>query len=162
MPSIYDPVFDQERHAPAGFHASRALLGRQVGAERLGLSLWEIEPGEAAYPYHFHLADEELLVVLEGSPSLRTAQGWRQLSAGDVEHFPTGERGAHQLVNWGTETVRFLAFSPSGHTDVVVYPDSRKLAAAERRQDGWALRAMIPDEEVDYWRGEAPPRHPSA
>ena len=31
----------------------------------LGLSLWELPPGEAAYPYHYHLAEEELVFVLD-------------------------------------------------------------------------------------------------
>jgi hypothetical protein len=57
---------------------------RQAGAQRLGLSLWELLPGEAAYPYHFHLVDEELVVVLEGRPSLRTPDGWRDLERGET------------------------------------------------------------------------------
>jgi len=162
MPSIFEPFFDEDRRAPEGFRARRALLGRQAGAERLGLSLWELPPGEAAYPYHFHLVDEELIVVLEGSPLLRTPQGWRELARGAVESFPTGESGAHQLVNWGEETVRFLSFSPSGNVDVVIYPDSRKIAAAERKPDGWSMRTLIPSEAVDYWLGELPPTPPQA
>lgn len=162
MPSIFKPLFDQDRKAPPGFGALRALLGRQVGAQRLGLSLWELPPGEAAYPYHFHLVDEELIAVLEGSPSLRTPEGWRELAAGEVVSFPTGEVGAHQLVNWGSERVRFLAFSPSGNVDVVVYPDSRKVGAAERRPDGWSMRTELPERDADYWQGERPPVRPDA
>ena len=157
MPSITTPHFDQDRKAPEGFRAQRALLGRQLGAERLGLSLWELSPGEAAYPYHFHLADEELIVVLEGRPSLRAPDGWRELEEGEVVSFLTGARGAHQLVNWSGERVRFLAFSPSGHVDVVVYPDAGKLAAAERKPDGYSMRVSIPQAPVDYWEGEQPP-----
>jgi uncharacterized cupin superfamily protein len=162
MASIINPHFDQDRKAPQGFRASRALLGRQAGAVRLGLSLWELPPGEAAYPYHYHLVDEELIVVLEGTPALRTPEGWRELAAGDVESFPTGERGAHQLVNWSAERVRFLALSPSDNVDVVIYPDSRKLAAAERRPEGFSLRTVMPQEDADYWLGELPPRRPEA
>jgi uncharacterized cupin superfamily protein len=78
VPNINEPRFDEPREEP-GFRAQRARLGRQAGCERLGLSLWELPAGEAAYPYHHHLAEEELIVVLQGRPSLRTAAGWRDL-----------------------------------------------------------------------------------
>lgn len=162
MPSIAEPYFDQDRKAPPGFRASRAFLGRQAGAVRVGLSLWELPAGEAAYPYHFHFGDEEVIVVLEGRPSLRTPDGWRQLATGEVLCFSTGEAGAHQLVNWGEERVRFLAVSPAGALDLVVYPDSGKFAAAERRPEGWSLRTTMPAESADYWSGEQPPQRPNA
>jgi alpha-1,2-mannosyltransferase len=44
-----EPLFDEPREHP-GFRALRARLSRQAGAQRLGLSLWELAPGEAAYP----------------------------------------------------------------------------------------------------------------
>jgi uncharacterized cupin superfamily protein len=161
MPNIYDPEFDQDRRAPEGFCNQRAFLGRQAGAERLGLSLWELAPGEAAYPYHFHLIEEELIVVVDGRPSLRTADGWRQLDRGEVVSFLPGQSGAHQLVNWTDETVTFLAISPAGTPDTVVYPDSRKLAASDRREGGFQLRIVYPeDTNVDYWHGERPPQRP--
>jgi uncharacterized cupin superfamily protein len=156
-PNLNDPVFDEPREHP-GFRALRARVGRQAGSERLGLSLWELPPGEAAYPYHFHLAEEELLVVLAGRPSLRTPEGWRELEEGEVVALLRGEQGGHQLVNRTAETVRFLAVSTSGEPDVVLYPDSGKLGAFERRPDGGGLRAMFRlGDVVDYHEGEQPP-----
>jgi uncharacterized cupin superfamily protein len=38
-------------------------------------------------------------VVLEGTPSLRTPDGWRELEQGEVVSFLRGEDGAHQIVN---------------------------------------------------------------
>jgi uncharacterized cupin superfamily protein len=73
--------------AHPGFNCLRARLSRQAGSERLGLSLWELPPGQAAYPYHYHLAEEELVVVLDGAPSLRTPDGWRELEEGEVVPF---------------------------------------------------------------------------
>src|SRR3712207_2679424 len=113
MPSIKDPNFDEPRDRP-GFRCRRARLGQQAGAVKLGASLWELPPGEAAYPYHFHLGEEELIVVLDGRPSLRTPDGWRELDEGAVVSFRVGEEGAHQLVNRGNEQVRFLSISTSG------------------------------------------------
>ena len=136
----------------------RSRLARQAGSERLGLSLWEVPPGEAAYPFHYHYTEEELVVVLQGRPSLRTPDGWRQLEQGEVVAFPRGEAGGHQLVNRTEHTVRFLALSTSGDPDVVVYPDSQKLGAYERRPDGSGLRTMFRiGDAVDYYDGERSP-----
>lgn len=155
--NINDPLFDEPREHP-GFRCRRARLSRQAGSERLGLSLWELPAGEAAYPYHHHLAEEELVVVLEGRPSLRTPDGWRELAEGEVVAFPRGERGGHQLANRTQEMVRFLAFSPSGEPDIVIYPDSGKLGAFERLPQGGGLWAMFRlADTVDYHDGEQPP-----
>lgn len=91
MANINDPHFDEPREQP-GFNVRRARLARHAGAERIGLSLWELPPGEAAYPYHYHLADEEMIVVLAGTPSLRTGDGVRELAEGEVVGFPAGRR----------------------------------------------------------------------
>ncbi len=156
-PSIYDPVFDEARDHD-GFRVLRSRVGRQVGAERVGLSLWELPPGEAAYPYHFHLREEEVVIVLEGAPTLRGPGGWRTLEAGAVVRFAPDESGAHQFVNRSSERVRLLAVSTNAEPDLVVYPDSGKLGACERLPDGGGVRAFFRlDSAVDYWDGETPP-----
>jgi uncharacterized cupin superfamily protein len=157
VPNIDDPHFDEPREQ-AGFLAKRARISRQAGSERLGLSLWEVPAGQAAYPYHWHLGEEELLVVLEGSVSLRTPEGWSELAQGEVVSFLRGEEGAHQLVNRSGQIVRFLAISTSGDPDIVIYPDSQKVGAFERLPDGGGLRKMFRiDDDVDYHEGERPP-----
>jgi uncharacterized cupin superfamily protein len=157
MPSFLEPDYDEPRETP-GFRARRARVGRQLGSRKLGASLWEVPPGEAAYPYHWHLAEEELLVVLEGTPSLRTPDGWRELAEGEVVAFLRGEPGGHQLANRTGATVRFLAISTQPGPDVVVYPDSRKIGAFERRPEGGGLYELFRLEDaVDYHEGETPP-----
>jgi uncharacterized cupin superfamily protein len=143
MPNIYDPVFDEPRESLDGFHAMRARLGHQLGTERIGLSLWEVAPGQVVYPYHFHLAEEEVLVVLEGRPALRTPEGWRRVERGEVIRFPVGESGAHQLANDTDAPLRFLSVSTHGQPDVVIYPDEGKLCAAERTPDGAGLKKFF-------------------
>ena len=142
MPNLNRPEFDEPRRHP-GFNCDRARLGRQAGSERLGPSLWSIPPGEAAYPYHFHLGEEELLVVLSGRPSLRQPNGWRELDDGDVVAFPVGEEGAHQIVNRTSEEVRVLAISTGGAPDIVLYPESGKVGAFERLPEGGGLHALF-------------------
>ena len=155
VPNINRPEFDEPRDHD-GFRARRARLGYQLGAERLGLSLWELPAGEAAYPFHYHLAEEELVIVLAGRPVLRTSEGRREIAEGEVVSFPRGESGAHQIVNDSDEVVRFLAASTNGDPDIVVYPDSNKLGAAERPPAGGGLRKFFRiDDEVDYWERES-------
>jgi uncharacterized cupin superfamily protein len=156
MPNIFRPAFeDGER--PEGFRAKRARLGYELGTELIGASLWEVPPGQAAYPYHFHYADEELVVVLAGRPTLRTPDGTRELEPGDAVRFELGENGAHQILNRTEEDVRFLAVSSHGRPDVVVYPDSDKIGVAERLPHGGGLRAFFRRAPgVDYWTDETP------
>jgi uncharacterized cupin superfamily protein len=155
--NIREPRFDEPREHP-GFNCRRARIGRQVGSAKVGASLWELPAGQAAYPYHFHLAEEELLVVLDGSPSLRTPQGWRQLAEGEVACFPCGEDGAHQIVNRSTETVRFLSVS-NQQPDIVIRPDSQTIGAFERRPEGGGLYAHFRlDQQIEYFDGEEAPR----
>jgi uncharacterized cupin superfamily protein len=157
VPNIYRPVFEDDER-PDGFRARRARIGYELESELIGCSLWELPPGEAAYPYHFHYADEELVIVVRGRPTLRSPEGVRDLDEGEALRFPVGEDGAHQLINRTADTVTFLAISSHGRPDVVVYPDSGKLGVGERLPSGGGLRAFFRrSDEVGYWEGERPP-----
>jgi uncharacterized cupin superfamily protein len=156
MPNIYDANFET-RDAPLGFRSRRARLGYELGSELIGASLWDLPPGEAAYPYHFHYSDEELLIVLSGRPSLRTPDGVRELNEGEAVRFPLGEEGAHQILNPTDRQVTFLAISSHGRPDIVVYPDSDKISASERLPKGGGVRVFFKrGDAVDYWQGEHP------
>jgi uncharacterized cupin superfamily protein len=156
MPNIYTPDFDETR-AHEGFGCRRARLGRQAGSRRVGASLWEVPPGQAAYPYHYHLAEEELLIVLSGTPQLRTPTGQRRLDAGEVVSFTVGEPGAHQIINDTEQPVRFLAVS-NQQPDVVIRPDSDTLGVFERLPGGGGLyKHFRLDDAIDYFEGEVPP-----
>ncbi len=154
MPNINRPQFEEDQR-PAGFRARRARLGYELGTELIGCSLWELPPGEAAYPYHFHFSDEELILVLRGRPTLRGPEGSRELEEGELVRFPVGPEGAHQLLNHTQQSVTFVSISSSGRPDVVIYPDSDKLGVGERLPRGGGLRAFFRRaSEVDYWDGE--------
>jgi uncharacterized cupin superfamily protein len=157
VPNLHAPEWEPDER-PEGFRARRARIGYQLASELLGASLWEVPPGEAAYPYHFHHADEELAFVLRGRPTLRTPEGERRLDEGDALRFPLGEEGAHQLINRSDEAVVFLSVSSHGRPDVVVYPDSDRIGVGERLPRGGGLRAFFRrGDAVGYWDGERPP-----
>jgi len=157
MPNIFKPSFeDGER--PQGFRSRRARIGYELGTELIGCSLWELPPGEAAYPYHYHYSDEELVIVLSGRPTLRTPEGNRELEEGEALRFELGETGAHQIFNATDRAVTFLAVSSHGRPDVVVYPDADKIGVGERLPKGGGLRAFFKrDDAVGYFEGESFP-----
>lgn len=155
MPNVFKPTFE-EGERPEGFRSRRARIGYELGTELIGCSLWELPPGEAAYPYHFHYADEELVIVLTGRPTLRTPEGVRELEEGEALRFPLGEEGAHQIINRSEEPVTLLAVSSHGRPDVVIYPDSDKIGVGERLPHGGGLRAFFKrGDRVDYFEGES-------
>lgn len=96
---------------------------REAGAEELGGTLYELPPGSDGLPLHIHHALEELVVVISGTPTLRTLQGESELLPGDVVAFPRGRRGAHALENRSTEPVRYLMLSTKSMPEVVEYPE---------------------------------------
>jgi uncharacterized cupin superfamily protein len=158
-PNVHRPTFDEHGERD-GFRWRGESVGRKAGAERLGASIYDLPPGEATFPHHFHHANEELLVVLRGRPHLRTPEGWRQLADGDVVAFPIGERGAHQLVNRTDEDVRVLMVSEMRSPEISVYPDSDKVGVREHApgsgREGLRLNLRAAD-GLDYWDGERPP-----
>ena len=110
MANVYEPTWDAERDDPP-FRWRRARIGRQTGARQLGASLFELEPGAATFPLHIHYANEELLVVVAGTPTLRTLSAERTLAPGEVVACPAGREGAHLVRNDTDEPVRVLIVS---------------------------------------------------
>ena len=127
MANIYDPQFDLERDEPP-YVWRRAWLGRQAGSERLGASLFEIAPGAQTFPVHAHLHNEELVIVVSGSPTLRDGEGReRTLAPGEVVAFPAGPSGAHGLRNDTADPVRVLLVSTMVAPEVNVFPETGEL-----------------------------------
>jgi uncharacterized cupin superfamily protein len=145
MPNIFDPEFDLERDGD-GALKRQDFVGRKAGSKRIGATVWELEPGATAYKYHFHYGEEEMLIVLEGTPSLRTPDGTRELAAGEVVSFPVGPEGAHQLVNDSDSAARFLALSAGDATDVVKYPDTAETLVSHRRNDADGFKQILKDD----------------
>ncbi|WP_342378160.1 cupin domain-containing protein [Myxococcus stipitatus] len=138
----------------------RKQLGAAAKGQQLGCSLMELAPGTHAFPLHYHLANEEAYYVLSGSGLLRLGDASLPVRAGDYVALPVGAACAHQLVNDGTETLRYLAFSTMVEPDVMVYPDSKKVCVTAGSAPGGdkaarTLYTVLPlAAEVDYWSGE--------
>jgi uncharacterized cupin superfamily protein len=138
-------------------YVSRARhVGRELGGEKIGATLYGLDPGERVCPYHYHYAEEEWLLVVAGAPTLRTPEGSRPLRVGDVVAFPRGPVGAHEVRNDTSEPARVLILSTRENVEVAVYPDSGKVGGSANRLTGdWIRLLNRPEANLDYFDGEA-------
>jgi len=152
--SIAAPDFHYDAEDVDGFRAGLFRLGKTVGSEQTGISVYEVPPGEAICPYHYEYGEEEWLLVLEGRPTLRRPGGSEPLEPWDVVFFPPGPDGAHGVRNETDATVRVLMFSNVKHPGATVYPDSDKIGIwTGNRDDDMLVRRSS---KVGYYDGEVP------
>jgi uncharacterized cupin superfamily protein len=152
--NLFDGELDDERTEPVGFTWRAAQLGPKLGGTKLGASLYELQPGERSFPYHYEYGCEEWLVVVAGRPTLRDPDGEHELRPGDVVCFPEGPEGAHQVRNDTDEPIRVLIASTKGLPNAAVYPDSGKIGIWTGNEAD-PPRLFKTDKAVDYWEGEA-------
>ena len=134
-----------------------ARLAPGTAAAKLGISVDIVAPGMRSCPYHFHYAQEEAFVILEGEGCLRVAGEMLALKAGDTVFIPSGPDYPHQIVNTSNAPLKYLSISTRETPEVVEYPDSRKyLASAPRDGNAYGFARMHRAEcDLDYWDGEA-------
>ena len=135
-----------------GWRSRDAWVGARLGAELIGGSLYELEPGDRLWPYHTHHANEEWLIVVRGTPTLRTPDGEQELREGDVACFRRGPDGAHQVSNRTGSPVRVLMLSTLLAPEIVEYLDTGKIGTRDAR--GNRLTLSRPGPPADYWEGE--------
>lgn len=139
-------------------------LGKAAGGERLGCTLVELAPGKRSWPYHFHLANEEAIYVLEGRGLLRLGGELLRVEAGSYVALPAHPSAAHQMLNDTGAPLRYLCMSTMEQPDVAVYPDSNKVAVfggtppGGNDEDVTYFALLRGDAHVtDYWAGEDRP-----
>jgi len=136
---------------PPGYELTRAArVGKAIGATRLGMSIYELPTGQAICPYHFEWTDEEWLIVVAGTPTLRTPEGERVLEPGDTVCFPEGPDGAHHVRNDADGVARVALLSTKNPVGIAEYPDSDKVGV-------WAgdTHYMLRrSDHLEYWDRE--------
>ena len=158
---VSDDVLEWAEHSHGEkFGYRRKRLGSAAGGKELGCSLYEVPPGRRAFPYHYHLANEEAIYILEGSATLRLGAEEVEVSAGDYVALPADPEVAHQLVNTSKGALRYLCFSTMVAPEVTVYPDSGKVgimggSAPGGDQAKRTMSKLLRDNaEVGYYEGE--------
>jgi uncharacterized cupin superfamily protein len=115
------------------------------GGTQVGVSMEILPPGKQANQSHYHMLEEEHVMVLEGSMTLRLGERPYVLTVGHYVCFPAGQRVAHALFNHTAEPCRYLVFGSTNPHDVIVYPDSGRVGV---RLAGTGYRAAA---TMEYW-----------
>lgn len=142
------------------FGAKLARIGSAIGSEGLGCTYAEVAPGKRAFPCHNHLANDEIYVVMAGEGTYRLGDEEFPVRAGDICAAPRGDAStAHQMVNTGSEPLKYVCISTMRDPEVVEYPDSGKFAAIAVRPGPDFFRAHLryigrTETSLDYYDGE--------
>jgi len=149
--SIASPEFKYDDNDPEGFRSGMFRGG--FGAKMTGASVYDIPPGQALCPYHYEYGEEEWLIVLEGTASLRTPAGTDPMGPMELAFFPTGPEGAHMVRNDTDAPLRVLMFSNTALPTATAYPDSDKIGVwtGIEGED----RILERSKHVGYFHGEA-------
>lgn len=141
-----------ERYAP-----QVAMVGYQLGTERLGFNLIALAPGKRAFPFHSHRTNEEAFLVLAGSGEVRIGEARHPIREGDlIAAKAGGPETAHQIINTGDVELRYLAISTREVPDLIQYPDTGKFRVIDPPRGGDPGFDVLygRDGPSDYWKGE--------
>jgi len=122
-------------------------LGNFGGGSRVGVCMEELAPGMQGSPAHYHMLEEEHLLILEGALTLRLGEREFEMTAGHYACFPAGQQAGHCLINRGTAVCRYLIIGERNPHDVIVYPDSGRVSV---RLTGEGYRKSA---TMEYWDG---------
>lgn len=149
---VFDDIEDNGR-----FTSRRATISDHIGARKLGYNLTELPPGMAQCPFHNHHGEEEMFLILEGQGELRFGAERYPIRKNDIIACPTGgPEVAHQIINTGSETLRYLALSNLVEIETCEYPDSQKVLTVAGPRGNRILRRMFRTETVvDYYDRES-------
>lgn len=145
-----DELEARHKTGPGGYEYYRRDFVKRGQAGQCVVSVYEIPPGKSAYPYHYHMKDEEVFFVTSGEGTLRTPDGERTVRAGDMLFFPAGEGGAHKLTNTSGEPLIYIDFDTANDLDAAFYPDSGKVGV-------WGMgvnKVFRLEDQAEYYDGE--------
>lgn len=164
-----DAVVLEDRHASfvapgeaaERFDAQTGQIASRLCAQKLGYNLTVVPPGKRAFPLHNHHINEEMFLILAGEGTLRIGPTTHAVRSGDVIACPPGDKSmAHQLINTGTEDLRYLAVSTKLSPEIAEYPDSGKFCAVAEYPADWQGAPKQfhyfgrEDSRTPYWDGE--------
>ncbi|MBT8152890.1 cupin domain-containing protein [Epibacterium ulvae] len=120
-------------------------LGDAGGLTQFGANLVHLDPGAASSLRHYHMKQDEFVMVTSGVCTLVDDDGAHEMLPGDCATFPAGDENGHHLVNTSDAPASFLVIGTRTETEVACYSDVDMMVTVENddysftRQDGSPL-----------------------
>ena len=111
-------------------------LGLPGGLEQMGVHLIRLEPGHDSTQFHYHDADEEFVLILEGAGRAFIGGETFEVGPGDFMGFPAPSPG-HGLRNESSSDLIYLVGGESNPADVVHYPWIRRTMIKSHGRRSW-------------------------
>ena len=93
-----------------------------LSGEHIGVRIEQLSAAATSSAHHFHLFEEEHVLVLDGTATLHLGDATVALCEGDHVWFPAGEATPHHIENTSAAPFKFLVFGERKQDDVVFYP----------------------------------------
>ena len=102
---------------------SSLRLGQAGGLTQFGVNLVTLEPGALSSLRHWHLVEDEFVMVTAGECVMVTDAGEEVMRPGDCAAFPAGVADGHHFINRSDATARFLVVGTKAPREVGTYSD---------------------------------------
>ena len=117
------------------------------GGSQISVAMEVLLPGKQANQLHYHMLEEEHLLVIEGSLTLTLGTQTYELSPDHYVCFPAGQKVGHSLFNHTSAPCRYLIFGNPNPHEVAVFPESGRV---EVKLTGEGYRKSA---TMTYWEG---------
>lgn len=102
---------------------SSLRLGDAGGLTQFGVNLVRLAPGALSSLRHWHLAEDEFVMVTEGHCTLITDEGATLMEPGDCAAFPANTPNGHHFINHTDKPASFLVIGSKAKREVATYSD---------------------------------------
>lgn len=102
---------------------SSLRLGDAGGLTQFGVNLVTLEPGALSSLRHWHLAEDEFVMVTAGECVMVQDDGETVMRPGDCAAFPAGSNDGHHFINRSDRAAQFLVVGTKAAREVATYSD---------------------------------------
>ena len=128
---------------------STQRVGDSGGLTQYGVNLVRLEPNAASSLRHYHMTQDEFVIITEGVCTLKDDDGEHEMQVGECATFPAGETNGHHFLNLTDKPATFLVVGTHTPTETGYYSDVDMMVRDDEngfeftKKDGTPLTADI-------------------